>query len=41
MTALGATTAGTWSWFLNGQDPDVKLGQNGEDVDSIRRCGRK
>ncbi|MBL8839983.1 MAG: hypothetical protein JNL90_00460 [Planctomycetes bacterium] len=34
-TSLGATTAGTWSWILYGLDPDVKLGQTGENVDAL------
>jgi len=33
-TSLGATTTGTWSMFMNGRDPDVKLGSVGEDVDA-------
>ncbi len=34
-TSLGATTAGTWTWFLNGRDADVALGSAGEDVDAL------
>jgi hypothetical protein len=34
-TSLGATTAGTWSMFLNGRDSDVRLGTNGEDTDAV------
>jgi hypothetical protein len=34
-TSLGATTAGTWSWFLNSGDPDVALDGLGEDLDAL------
>jgi hypothetical protein len=34
-TSLGATTAGSWSMWFNGRDPDVKLGSPGEDVDAL------
>jgi hypothetical protein len=34
-TSLGATTAGTWSMFLNGRANDVRLGSPGEDVDAL------
>lgn len=34
-TSLGATTAGTWSMFLNGRDSDVRLATPGEDTDAV------
>jgi hypothetical protein len=34
-TSTGAITAGTWSLWFNGRDPDVRLGSPGEDVDAL------
>jgi hypothetical protein len=34
-TSTGAATAGTWSLWFNGRDPDVRLGSPGEDVDAL------
>jgi hypothetical protein len=34
-TSLGASTAGSWSMYFDGDDPDVVMGSNGEDTDAL------